>query len=259
MSDNFVSKSFLAGTFGGLCGVSLSHPFDTLRVRIQTEGAFKYRGIKDLYKGIGPPLFGVMMEKTIVFGSYNVAYQYLKKKRPEAEKEMTNHFVAGVFSGAACTSIVTPLERIKINLQNTKSEYRNTLDFLRKSSLDVRTLYRGWTSTLTREMPGYGIYFWTYESLRKRVDTQKNMALKSFLMGGFSGAFAWLFIYPSDVVKSRLQMEGNQYRGLIDCVKQSVKNEGIGVFYRGFYTALLRAVPLHAGVFMGYELFMRMS
>jgi hypothetical protein len=77
-------------------------------------------------------------------------------------------------------------------------------------------------------------------------------------MGGFSGAFAWLFIYPSDVVKSRLKMEGNQYRGLIDCVKKSVKNEGIGVFYRGFYTALLRAVPLHAGVFMGYELFMRM-
>ena len=256
MADNYVTKSFLAGTFGGLCGVSLSHPFDTIRVRIQTEGGFKYKGIRDLYKGLSPPLIGVMMEKTIVFGSYNTAYQFLKTKRPE--KEMSNHFAAGVFSGLACTSIVTPLERVKINLQNSKGQYTSSLDFLRKSGLNVRTLYRGWTSTLTREMPGYGIYFWTYESLRKKVDCQSNMAVKSFLMGGCSGAFAWLFIYPSDVVKSRLQVENSKYRGLIDCVKKSAQNEGLGVFYRGFHSALLRAVPLHAGVFMGYELFMRM-
>ena len=257
MKDDTFYKSFMAGTFGGLCGISISHPFDTLRVRIQTENKFTYRGIRDMYKGIGPPLFGVMLEKTIVFGSYNFANVHLNRYFPD--NPMLNHFGAGVFSGIACTSIVTPVERVKINLQNSKSEYKNSAEYLRQTiqKSGFRSLYRGWTSTLTREMPGYGIYFWTYESLRQRVNRDTNMALKSFLMGGLSGAFAWLFIYPSDVIKSRLQLDGNKYTGIVDCARKSVKADGIGVFYRGFYTALLRAVPLHAGVFMGYELFMR--
>lgn len=243
--------------FGGFCGISLSHPFDTIRVRIQTEKKFTFKGIKDIYRGVIPPLIGVMGEKTLVFGSYNVANVNLTKYYPD--NPIRNHFFSGLFAGLTCTSIVTPIEKIKINLQNSKSKYKNSTDFIRQSvgKNGVRSLYQGWTTTLTREIPGYGIYFSTYEYLRTKVNTDSNMALKSFLMGGFSGGFAWIFIYPSDVIKSRLQIEDNPYKGTIDCIKKSIANDGPLVFYRGFYTALLRAIPLHAGVFMGYELFMK--
>ena len=161
--NNF-SKSFLAGTFGGLCGIAISHPFDTIRVRIQTENKFKYRGILDLYKGVGPPLFGVALEKTIVFGSYNYVNNNLINYFPN--QQILNHGISGLAAGLACTAIVTPVERLKIIRQTASSKYKNSLDFMVKSFKEngVRnTLYRGWTSTLTREIPGYGIYFSTYE------------------------------------------------------------------------------------------------
>ena len=253
------SKSFLAGTFGGMCGIAISHPFDTLRIRIQTEN-FKLSNLKnfsELYRGVIPPLLGVSLEKTIVFGSYNYANQLLKKDYP-----VMCHGISGLFAGFACTAIVTPVERVKINLQSSKSKYNNSREFIvdsiRKNGV-INTFYRGWTSTLTREIPGYGIYFSTYEYLKKNMFNNNPNSLQTFLMGGFCGGFSWLFIYPSDVIKSRMQLANSEvvYKGVIDCINKSVKSEGIRVFYKGFYTSLLRAVPLHAGVFTGYELFIK--
>ena len=262
-------KSFIAGSFGGFCGILISHPPDTIRIRVQTEGRFKYNGFRDLYKGLGPPLFGVVLEKTIVFGSYNLANNLLTHnfnnqfKNRFGNNAPLKHGLAGVFAGFACTSIVTPIERIKINLQNSNRKHNNAIDFLKNSIQKNglrKTLYRGWTSTLTREIPGYGIYFSTFEYLKKNLFNNNPNTIQTFLSGGFCGGFAWFFIYPSDVIKSRMQTDNNTFQngGLWNCIKQSVKNEGLKVFYKGFHLSLLRAVPLHAGVFTGYELFMKL-
>ena len=64
----------------GMIGVITSHPIDTWRIRIQIEKKFKYHGLKDMYKGVIPPLLGVTLEKTLVFGSYNFMYNLLEKK-----------------------------------------------------------------------------------------------------------------------------------------------------------------------------------
>ena len=37
---------------------------------------------------------------------------------------------------------------------------------------------------------------------------------------------------PADVIKQRLQVSQGQYRGVLDCVRQTWKHEGIGAFYR---------------------------
>ena len=257
-NSNF-SKSFFAGTFGGFLGTILSHPFDTIRIRIQTENKYKYRGFIDLYKGVVPPLYGIALEKTLVFGSYNYVNDNLQKKYPK--QSILNHGLSGLVAGLVCTSIVTPVERIKI-IRQTSTKYSNSEKFLSHSFKEngVRnTLYRGWTSTLTREIPGYAIYFSTYEYLKKDIFKNNPNHIQTFLMGGFCGAFSWVFIYPSDVIKSRMQSEDSKikYNGVIDCIKKSIKSDGYKVFYKGFYTSLLRAIPLHAGVFTGYEIFMK--
>ena len=253
-------KSFLAGSFGGLCGILISHPPDTIKNRIQTDGFFKYRNICDLYKGLGPPLFGVVIEKTIVFGSYNTAEKLLSGK---FSNDSVKNGLAGVFAGLACTSIVTPIERIKINLQHSNRQFNNSIDFFRNSVCKYglrKTLYRGWTATLTREVPGYGIYFSTFDYIKKNIFNNNPNPFQTFLTGGFCGAFSWFFIYPSDVIKSRMQTDNNKFQnnGVWYCLKNSVKNEGFKIFYKGFHLSLLRAIPLHAGVFTGYELFMKL-
>ena len=37
---------------------------------------------------------------------------------------------------------------------------------------------------------------------------------------------------PADVIKQRLQVSQGQYRGVLDCIMQTWKHEGLGAFYR---------------------------
>ncbi len=233
------SREFRAGLFGGMFGVLFSHPVDTFRIRILsnvTENVYK-----NLYKGVFPPLIGVGLEKLLVFGNH----EWIKNMHL-VEGKYQNIFLSGMMSGALCCSIVTPVERFKIN-------YQAGLPITN----DITRLYKGLSSTLIREVPGYGIYFGVYEYLKHNTkDFNIYTTAYSWLYGGISGASAWAVIYPSDVVKTNMQLENNKM-SLIRTINHVYKKNGIRGFYRGFNAAILRAFMLHSGVFCGYELYMK--
>ena len=60
-----------------------------------------------------------------------------------------------------------------------------------------------------------------------------------------------VFIYPSDVVKSNMQVNKLSLRNTCQNI---YKSQGIPGFYKGFSLGIFRAFPLHGGVFLGYEL-----
>lgn len=66
-------KGFVAGVFSGITKLSVGHPFDTIKVRLQTTSnahfhgpldcvtqTLKKEGLRGLYKGATPPLVGWM-------------------------------------------------------------------------------------------------------------------------------------------------------------------------------------------------------
>jgi hypothetical protein len=109
MSNN----DFINGLFGGATGVLISHPFDTIKTRIQTNNNLSIKDVikqGKLYNGIVSPLFGIMLEKSIVFGSFESSKKYIN-----------NDFINGLFAGFMSTVIVTPVDKIKIHFQNKNS------------------------------------------------------------------------------------------------------------------------------------------
>jgi len=68
-------KSFLSGGVGGICAVAVGHPFDLVKVRIQTASAsaatsspsvfgmlkqlFATEGIRGLYRGVSAPFVAI--------------------------------------------------------------------------------------------------------------------------------------------------------------------------------------------------------
>lgn len=234
-----MDNSFISGTIGGIFGTILSHPIDTTRIMIQTNKPIL---IKNLYKGLTPPLFGIGLEKSIVFGTF-----YTINNNNYFNDLST--FNKGMLSGLISTLVVSPVEQIKIMLQTQK--YKSTFDYLKYviKTNNYISLYKGWSATLFREVPGYGLYFICYENIKNHNDNIFNI----FCKGSLSGIVAWSFIYPVDYIKTTVQNLNCSYKESIKYIINQNNGKLIG-FYRGCSYALLRCVPLHGGVFVGYEL-----
>ena len=232
MNNSYINE-FFYGCFGGVLGTIISHPIDTIRINLQSSKIPQYT-FKNLYRGILPPLFGIGLEKAVVFGTYNMI-----KNKLEDEKYGTLAIdgISGLGAGLSSTIVVTPVEYFKILYQN------NT----KITKLSLRNLYRGWTATLFREVPGYSIYFMTYNKITNLYGLNP---YSIFLGGGLSGLNAWVCIYPADYIKTRMQYYQTSFR---QTTINIIKNEGIKGMYKGCGLALLRAFILHCGVFTGYE------
>lgn len=78
--------------------------------------------------------------------------------------------------------------------------------------------------------------------------------------GGFVGIASWAVATPLDVIKSRMQMarlKQREYRGVLDFVVSSARQERLGVFFRGLTINSARAFPVNAVTFLSYEYLLR--
>ncbi|KAM9244730.1 mitochondrial adenyl nucleotide antiporter SLC25A23 isoform 4-T4 [Trichechus inunguis] len=69
-----------------------------------------------------------------------------------------------------------------------------------------------------------------------------------FVAGSLAGATAQTIIYPMEVLKTRLTLRRTgQYKGLQDCARQILEQEGPRAFYRGYLPNMLGIIP-YAGI-----------
>ncbi|AEO66943.1 66061bb6-ec56-4671-ba5f-01356e916096 [Thermothielavioides terrestris] len=127
-----------------------------------------------------------------------------------------------------------------------------------------RGLYGGWIPALAGSFPATCFFFGSYEwSKRKMLDSGVQPHL-AYLLAGFIGDFAASTVYvPSEVVKTRLQLQGRynnpfftsgyNYRGTVDAVRTIVRTEGLSALFYGYGATLWRDLPFSALQFMFYE------
>jgi len=283
MGDLGPIEYFLCGGFGGICTVVVGHPFDTLKVRLQTmplpkpgesplytgmmdciRKTLANEGVKGLYKGMGAPLVGVAPIFAISFMGFKVGKQILG---PADQSKFTymDYFAAGAFSGIFTTSIMAPGERIKCLLQIQADakvkKYDGPVDVVKQLYKEggMRSIYRGSGATILRDVPASGLYFLTYEAIKDYLtdNGKKDVTFGGTVFaGGCAGISNWLIGMPFDVLKSRLQTapEGLYKNGIRDVAKELLKTEGPLALYKGITPVLLRAFPANAACFVGFEL-----
>ena len=228
-------QELLFGCVGGMVGTGICYPIDTIKTRIQNQAGKKYK-IQDLmrgqlYKGMLSPMGGVMLEKACVFWGYD----YLKGNGFTA-------FQSGILSGIGTTMVVTPFELTKVKSQTMRTSTVETVKHIIKND-GVAAFGRGWSATLFREVPGYGVYFWGYDYLTKNIQSKP-------LIGFLVGTASWIVIYPSDPIKTVMQSKN---MGFIHATKRIYKTGGIRAFYAGYLWGVLRGGIFHSGVITGYE------
>ncbi|THZ66569.1 hypothetical protein D6C85_08026 [Aureobasidium pullulans] len=280
-------RSLVSGGAGGVCAVVVGHPFDLVKVRLQTAQAGVYSGAMDvvrrtvakeglvrgLYAGVSAPLVGVTPMFAVSFWGYDLGKKLVKSTSTVVNDQFTVGQVcaAGAFSAIPTTAITAPFERVKVLLQiqgqktlapGEKPKYAGGVDVVRQLYKEggVRSVFRGSAMTLARDAPGSAAYFATYEIVKRRL-TPKNAdgtpgelsLLAVMAAGGAAGIAMWIPVFPVDTIKSRLQSaEGNPTIG--GTVKELYRRGGYKAFFPGIGPAMARAVPANAATFLGVEL-----
>ncbi|KAI9513048.1 mitochondrial carrier [Russula earlei] len=275
-------KAFVAGGFGGVCAVSVGHPFDLTKTRLQTAPPGTYTGGLDvvrktlardgptgLYRGVVPPLLGVTPIFALSFWAYDASKRLIRVLTPNrAESALTTGELAtaGFLSAIPTTLVTAPVERAKVLLQvqgqaGSGTQYKGVADVIRHLYREggIRSIYRGTFATLVRDGPGSAAYFAAYEVTKKAL-TPVNASSSDLnisqviLAGGTAGVAMWAIAIPPDVLKSRLQSAPTgTYSGIVDCARKTIATDGVKALWKGFGPAMARAFPANAATFLGVE------
>nr|XP_025859689.1 solute carrier family 25 member 45 isoform X2 [Vulpes vulpes] len=254
-------EEFVAGWISGALGLVLGHPFDTVK-------------LLGFFKGMSFPIASIAVVNSVLFGVYSNTLLALTttshQERWAQPPSYTHVFIAGCTGGFVQAYCLAPFDLIKVRLQNQTEprarpgspppRYRGPVHCAVSICREDGPwgLFRGaWALTL-RDTPTLGIYFVTYEWLCRQStpDRQNPGAATVLVAGGFAGIASWAVATPLDVIKSRMQMGGLKhrvYRGVLDCMVSSARQEGLGVFFRGLTINSARAFPVNAVTFLTYE------
>lgn len=85
--------------------------------------------------------------------------------------------------------------------------------------------------------------------------TSSNSTTKSLIAGGIAGGFEATVMYPTEYVKTQLQLNPGKYKGPLDCGISIVKQKGFGSLYRGLSTLVVGSTPKAAVRFASFNIF----
>ncbi|KAL6904924.1 mitochondrial carrier domain-containing protein [Trichoderma evansii] len=202
-------KGFVAGVFSGIAKLTVGHPFDTVKVRLQTTESSRFsgplqcvvqtvrnEGVTGLYKGATPPLVGWMFMDSVMLGSLNVYRRLMAQHVFHVDS-----WTPGAGSGSG------------FGLGNLTSS--------------LKTLGTGQASRSTSSEPSY------------------LPPVGHGIAGIMAGSTVSFIAAPVEHIKARLQIQyaahkaERLYSGPLDCIRKIYTHHGVRGVYHGLSATLL--------------------
>ncbi|PWW77120.1 mitochondrial carrier [Tuber magnatum] len=177
------------------------------------------------------------------------------------------NFAVGSVAGAFGATIVYPIDLVKTRMQNQRSKvvgelmYKNSIDCAKKviRNEGFRGLYGGLGPQLIGVAPEKAIKLTVNDLVRSKAkgkDGEISLPWE-IIAGGSAGACQVVFTNPLEIVKIRLQVQGEVAKNVEGVTRRSalwiVKNLGLVGLYKGASACLLRDVPFSAIYFPTYS------
>ncbi|KAI0490925.1 mitochondrial carrier domain-containing protein [Xylaria cf. heliscus] len=183
--------------------------------------------------------------------------------------ESAYSFLLGSVAGAFGAFMVYPIDLVKTRMQNQRGAdpgqrlYKNSVDCFRKvvANEGFRGLYSGVLPQLVGVAPEKAIKLTVNDIVRGAFTDKKSGHIGlpyEILAGGSAGACQVVFTNPLEIVKIRLQVQGEMVKATEGAApKRSamwiVRNLGLKGLYKGASACLLRDVPFSAIYFPTYS------
>ncbi|KAH9578076.1 Mitochondrial substrate/solute carrier [Trypanosoma melophagium] len=273
-----VVRRFVGGTVGGVFQALCSHPFDTVKSRVQRgmfpggascfHSTLRSEGIRGFYRGLTPPLMMGGIYNSILFSVNQFMMNLLT---PEGENVNTEPPIwraalSGELTAPIYVLCITPMEKVKVKLQlrnsdRDNSQFKGPIGCIRYivETEGMVGMFSGYVPTLFSRLAGLPFYFGGYQVAHQYLKNStigpttvgKNFAVP-MMSGCVAGTLFWLSNYPFDYVKTQVQAGDGQHR-MSEVFYATYKRGGIRVFYKGLSACLLRAIPANASVWLGIE------
>jgi solute carrier family 25 thiamine pyrophosphate transporter 19 len=273
------SAAALGGASAGFFARMLTAPLDVVKIRMQLDNAVKIRpgfiantvraiyreeGLKTFYRGNVPALILWIGYGVFQFTVVNTLKPVFLEHLPA---EDLASFCAGGTAALSATLITHPFDVLRTRFagQGIPKVYTTMWGMVVGSGL--RGMYAGLSPSLLNVVPSMGFSFAFYGLISRSImKFDMNVGMTSLISGGGAGFLTKALLYPLDITKKRLQMQGLarvevtrcgetvQYKGLIDCLRKIVKYEGItSGLYKGFVPTTIKAIVSTSAVFVAYE------
>lgn len=188
-------KDVAFGSLAGSIGKIIEYPFDTVKVRLQSQSlslpiysgpldcfrqSIRADGVfRGLYRGISAPIVGAAIETSSLFFSYRIAQDVWRSAVSQKKHEtavgrpdlsMPALAACGAISGAFTSLLLTPIELVKcqmqVPLQAGSSRGPGPLSIIGNvfRHHGILGFWHGQLGTLIRETGGSAAWFGSYEA-----------------------------------------------------------------------------------------------
>ncbi|KAI0735228.1 mitochondrial carrier [Earliella scabrosa] len=214
---------------------------------------WRAEGLAGLWKGAGTSLLIGMPSSTCYMLTYD---HLLNVALPPLLPASVVPLSAGIIARTTITSLMSPLELVRTNLQSTPPSpdhphtLRSVLSSIRSlaQSKGCHYLWRGLGPTLWRDVPFSGLYWAGYEACKHRLGKLGyEGAGVAFASGAVSGTTAALLTSPFDVLKTRrqalLMCATTRTTSTLALTAEILRNEGFAALYAGIVPRITKIAP----------------
>ncbi|XP_061585157.1 mitochondrial glycine transporter B-like isoform X2 [Cololabis saira] len=171
-------------------------------------------------------------------------------------------FLCGSLSGTCSTLLFQPLDLVKTRLQTLQNSaqpgtpkpgmFTVLVNVVRTENFFG--LWKGVSPSFVRCIPGVGIYFSTFYSLKQRffVDRAPN-AGEAVLLGAGARTVAGVSMLPFTVIKTRFESGRFDYVSVAGALRSVYQTEGVRALFSGLTATLLRDAPFSGIYVMFYS------
>ncbi|XP_038835015.1 mitochondrial glycine transporter B-like isoform X4 [Salvelinus namaycush] len=171
--------------------------------------------------------------------------------------------MCGSLSGTCSTLLFQPLDLVKTRLQTLQNNMKPGAPKVGMMTVLVQVirtesflgLWKGVSPSFVRCIPGVGIYFSTFYSLKQHYfqEGRAPNAGEAVLLGAGARAVAGVCMLPVTVIKTRFESGRYNYVSVLGALKSVCETEGPRALFSGLTATLLRDAPFSGIYVMFYS------
>jgi len=267
-------RPFLIGGLSASAATCCIQPIDMVKVRIQLQTGkvnanpvniaatmLRTEGVTVFYRGLSAAVFRQLTYGMTRLGVFRtLTNRYTPAGKTAADIPFLTKVACSLTAGGIGALVGTPAEVALIRMQADtvcpeadRRGYKNVVDALLRIGREegLNGFFTGATPTIVRGLSINLGMLMTYDQYKKWNSSWLGEGTQSnrFFSGFLSGWTAATVSLPFDFIKTRLQKQAPlpdgtmPYKGVLDCMRKVAAEEGIGAFYQGYFTFVVRIAP----------------